>query len=67
MSNPIWSLKEKISANNHVLWRGQNLVPLQIRDTQFMDYFTKSEAFSAQWPVIYAGNKLYLHKKEHPY
>ena len=27
-----------------------------------MDYFTKSETSSAQWPVTYAGNKLYLHK-----
>ena len=28
-----------------------------------MDYFTKSETFSDQWPFTYAGNKLYLHKK----
>ena len=32
MSNPICSLREKISTNNHVFQRGQNLVPLQIRD-----------------------------------
>ena len=31
--------------------------------TKFMDYFTKSETFSVQWSFIYAGNKLYLHKK----
>ena len=24
-----------------------------------MDYFTKSETFSALWPFIYPGNKLY--------
>ena len=29
-----------------------------------MDYYTKSETFSAQWPFTYAGNKLYLHKKK---
>ena len=28
-----------------------------------MDYFTKSETFSVQWPFTHAGNKLYLHKK----
>ena len=28
-----------------------------------MDYFTKSETISAQWPFTYAGNKLYLHRK----
>ena len=28
-----------------------------------MDYFTKSETFSAQWLFNYAGNKLYLLKK----
>ena len=28
-----------------------------------MDYFTKSETFSAQCPSTYDGNKLYLHKK----
>ena len=32
MNNPIYSLREKISANNYVLRRGQNLVPLQIGD-----------------------------------
>ena len=32
-------------------------------DTKFMDYFTKSETFSAQWLFTYAGNKLYMHKK----
>ena len=32
-------------------------------DTKFMDYFSKSETFSVQWSFIYAGNKLYLHKK----
>ena len=31
-------------------------------DTKFMDYFTKSETFSVQWPFIHPGNKLYLHK-----
>ena len=29
-----------------------------------MDYFTKSETFSAHWPFIYADNKLYFHKKK---
>ena len=29
-----------------------------------MDYFTKSETFSAQWSFIYADNKLYFHKKK---
>ena len=43
MNNPIYSLREKISANNYVLRRGQNLVPLQIGDI-LMDYFTKSES-----------------------
>ena len=33
----------------------------------FMDYFIRSETFSAKWTFIYAGNKLYLHKKENPY
>ena len=28
-----------------------------------MDYFIKSETFSAQWSFIYAGNKLYLQKR----
>ena len=28
-----------------------------------MDYFTKSETFSAQGSFTYAGNTLYLHKK----
>ena len=28
-----------------------------------MDYFTKSQTFSAQQPFTYAGNKLYLRKK----
>ena len=28
-----------------------------------MDYFTKSETFSAQQPFTYAGNKLCLHRK----
>ena len=32
-------------------------------ETKFMDYFTKSKTFSAQWPYPYAGNKLYLHMK----
>ena len=32
-----------------------------------MDYFTKSQTFSAQWPFTYAGNKLSLHKKENNY
>ena len=32
-----------------------------------MDYFTKSETLSVQWPLTYAGNKLYLHKKENHY
>ena len=32
-----------------------------------MDYFTKSETFIAQWPFTYAGNKLYLQKKENRY
>ena len=36
-------------------------------ETKFMDYFTKSQTFSAQWPFIYADNKLYLHKKESYY
>ena len=29
-----------------------------------MDYFTNTETFSVQWFFIYAGNKLYLHKKK---
>ena len=62
MSNPICSLREKILTNNHVFQRGQNLVPLQIRD-KIHDFFTKSETFSAQWPFTCAGNKLYLHEK----
>ena len=61
MSNPICSLREKISANNHALQRRQNLVPLQIRDKTHGLF--RSETFSAQWPFIYAGNKFYLHKK----
>ena len=36
-------------------------------ETKFMDYFTKSQTFSAQWSFIYADNKLYLHKKENYY
>ena len=32
-------------------------------ETKFMDYFTKSETFSVQWPFTYAGNKPYLHRK----
>ena len=28
-----------------------------------MDYFTKSQTFSAQWPFTYACNKLGLQKK----
>ena len=32
-----------------------------------MDYFFKSQTFSAQWVFTYAGNKLYLHKKENYY
>ena len=28
-----------------------------------MDYFTKSETFSVQWPFTYASNKPYLHRK----
>ena len=28
-----------------------------------MDYFTEGETFSAQWPFVQAGNKLYMHKK----
>ena len=28
-----------------------------------MDYFAKSETFSAQCPFIYTGNKLYMYKK----
>ena len=32
-----------------------------------MDYFTKGGLFSAKYPFIYAGNKLYLHKKESHY
>ena len=55
MSNPICSLEQKISANNSALQRGQNLVPLQIGDAIH------------GWPFIYAGNKLYLHKRENPY
>ena len=33
-------------------------------EKKLMDYFTKSETFSAQWPFIYASNKLCLHKKK---
>ena len=66
MSNPIYSLRQKISTNNHALRRGQNLVPLQI-GYKIMDYFTKSETFGSQWHFTYAGNKLYLHKKENHY
>ena len=36
-------------------------------ETQFMDYFTKTETLSAQWPFISFGSKLNLHKKENPY
>ena len=36
-------------------------------ETKFMDYFTKSQTFSAQWSFIYADNKLCLHKKENYY
>ena len=32
-------------------------------ETKFMDYYTKSETFSAQWPFTYPGSKLYSHKK----
>ena len=32
-------------------------------ETKFMNYFTESQIFSAQWPFTYAGNKIYLHKK----
>ena len=32
-----------------------------------MDYFFKTQTFSAQWAFTYAGNKLYLHKKENCY
>ena len=32
-------------------------------EAKFMDYFTKSQTFSAQQSFTYAGNKLYLHKK----
>ena len=28
-----------------------------------MDYFTKIERFSGKWSLTYAGNKIYLHKK----
>ena len=54
MSNLIFSLREKISTNNHI-------------ETKFMDYFFKSQTFSAQWVFTYAGNKLCLHKKENYY
>ena len=27
-----------------------------------MDYFIKSQTFSAQWPFIYAGKNLYFRK-----
>ena len=30
-----------------------------------MDSFTKNETFTAQWHFTYAGNNLYLHKKNH--
>ena len=33
-------------------------------ETKFMDYFTNTETFSVQWFFVYAGNKLYLHKKK---
>ena len=33
-------------------------------ETKLINYFTKSETFSTQWSFTYAGNKLYLHKKE---
>ena len=58
MSNPICSLREKISAllaDKSPLQRRQNLVPLQIRDKTHGLF--RSETFSAQWPFIYAGNK----------
>ena len=32
ISNPICSLREKISTDNDALWREQNLIALQIRD-----------------------------------
>ena len=32
-------------------------------ETKFTDYFTKSQTFSVPWPFTYAGNKLYLYKK----
>ena len=43
--------------------RGDNIWYHCKSETKFMDYFTKSEIFSAQWHFTYAGNKLYLHKK----
>ena len=51
MSNPICSLREKMSTNNHALQRGQNLVPLQIGD-KIHDYFTKNETFSVSGLLI---------------
>ena len=61
-SNPICSLREKISTNNHTLWRGQYLVHCK-PERKFEDYFIRSKTFIAKYPFIYAGNKLYLHKK----
>ena len=62
MRNLICSLREKISINNHALQRDKIWYHCK-SETKFMDYFTKSKTFSAQWPFTYAGNKLDLHKK----
>ena len=32
-------------------------------EAKFIECFTKSETFSAQWSFTCSGNKLYLHKK----
>ena len=50
-----------MSNSNHVFW-GDKIWCHCKSETRFMDYFTKSETFSAQLPFTYTGNKLYLHK-----
>ena len=32
-------------------------------ETKFIDYFTESETFTAQWHFTYDGNELYWHEK----
>ena len=43
-------------------WEGDKIWYHCKSETKFMDYFIKSQTFSAQWPFTYAGNDLYFHK-----